>query len=258
MKKSYLIKEFAALTKVTVRTLHYYDQIGLLRPGFVRPNGYRVYTEEDLLRLQQIVTLKFMGFSLGRIKDLLGRKGFLVARSLRIQAEAVRDEIERLRKAARALELVLQRLEAEGRIDGRRLIQIMEVIQMGEDVKKAWHEKFFTKAELDEFREIGAKYAPGTMKGYQDRWAALVEEVKSNLGAEPAGPVAQSLAKRWTELLNEAYGEHPRLQARIGEAYTKGAVAPEQRPFGPEVWEFIKKALAAAGKKGGSPAGPKV
>ncbi len=249
MKKNYLIKEFAALTKVTVRTLHYYDQIGLLRPGFIRPNGYRVYTEEDLLKLQQIVTLKFMGFSLGRIKDLLGRREFLVAKSLRIQAEAVRDEIERLQKAARALELVLKRLEAEGRIDGQRLIQIMEVIQMGEDVKKTWHEKFFTKTELDEFQEVGTRYTPETMKAYQERWTALIEEVKRNLDADPAGPVAQSLAKRWAELLSEAYGDHPQLKARIGEAYTKGAVAPEHRPFGPEVWEFIKKAHAAGGKK---------
>ncbi len=245
MKKNYLIKEFADLTKVTVRTLHYYDEIGLLKPGFQRPNGYRVYTEGDLLKLQQIVTLKFMGFTLSRIKELMGRKGFLVAKSLRIQAEAVRDEIGRLQQASRALALVLKRLEAEGRIDGRRLIQIMEVIQMGEDVKKTWHEKFFTKAELKEFQEVGTKYTPETMQDYQRRWTVLIEEVKRNLDADPAGPVAQSLAKRWTELLNEAYRDHPELKARIGEAYTRGAIHPEQRPFGPEVWDFIKKAHAA-------------
>jgi 7-cyano-7-deazaguanine reductase len=121
MKKRYRIKEFAELTKVTVRTLRYYDKIGLLKPGFRRPNGYRVYADEDLLRLQQIVTLKFMGFSLARIGELLNRKGFLIAKSLRAQAEAVRDEIARLRQASRALDLVLRELETKGRIDAKKM-----------------------------------------------------------------------------------------------------------------------------------------
>jgi 7-cyano-7-deazaguanine reductase len=120
MKKRYRIKEFAELTKVTVRTLRYYDKIGLLKPGFRRPNGYRVYADEDLLRLQQIVTLKFMGFSLARIGELLNRKGFLIAKSLRAQAEAVRDEIARLRQASRVLDLILRELETKGRIDAKK------------------------------------------------------------------------------------------------------------------------------------------
>jgi DNA-binding transcriptional MerR regulator len=249
MKKNYLVKEFAELTKVTARTLRYYDRIGLLRPGFRKPNGYRVYTEEDLLRLQQIVTLKFMGFSLARIRDLLGRKGFLVADSLRIQAGAVSDGIGRLQQASRALDRVLGELEAKGRIDAKNLIRIVEVIQMGEDIKKAWHEKFFTKAELEEFAEIGTKYTPEAMADYQRRWGELIDEVKRNLGADPAGAAAQALARRWTALLNEAYVNRPELKTRIGEAYAAGAVPAEHMPFGPEIWEFIKKAHASAKKK---------
>jgi DNA-binding transcriptional MerR regulator len=249
MSKSYLVKEFADLTKVTVRTLHYYDQIRLLKPSFQKPNGYRVYTDADLLRLQQIVTLKFMGFSLDQIGNLLGKKGFLVANSLRIQAEAVRDEIARLQQASKALDLVLMKLETEGRIDAKKLIQIVEVIQMGEDVKKAWHEKFYTEAELKEFQEIGKKYTPEMMAEYQRRWAELIEEIKKHLGEDPVGEVAQSLAKRWTELLNEAYGDHPALKAKIGQAYARGAIPAEQRPFEDDVWAFIKKAHASAKKK---------
>jgi DNA-binding transcriptional MerR regulator len=249
MKNNYLVKEFADMTKVTVRTLHYYDQIGLLKPSFEKANGYRVYTDADLLKLQQIVTLKFMGFSLGQIRELLDRKGYEVVRSLKIQAEAVRDEIDRLRQASRAIEQVLGLLETEGRINQKKLIKIMEVIQMGEDVKKTWHEKFFTAAELKEFQEVGKRYTPEMVKAYQDRWAALIEEVKKNIKADPAGEIAQSLAKRWKELLDEAYGDHPELKARIGEAYRSGAVPDDYRMFGPETLDFIKKAQAVAKKK---------
>jgi DNA-binding transcriptional MerR regulator len=247
--KNYLIKDFADLTKVTVRTLHYYDQIGLLKPSFQKANGYRVYTDADLLKLQQIVTLKFMGFSLDEIRELLDRKGYEVVKSLKIQAGAVRDEIERLRQASRAIGQVLAMLEGQGRINRRKLIEIMEVIQMGEDVKKTWHEKFFTEAELKQFQEVGKEYTPEKMAAYQRRWAELIDEVKRNLDADPTGKVAQSLAKRWKDLLDEAYGGHPQLKARIRQAYTSGAIPDDHRMFGEEVWAFIKKAQAAA-KKG--------
>src|SRR5512136_1041357 len=204
MKKTgYLIREFAKLTRVTVRTLHYYDQIGLLKPSFERPNGYRVYTDADLLKLQQIVTLKFMGFSLEEIRRLLDSKGYEAVKALKVQAEAVRDEITRLREASRAIGQVLLRLEKDGRIHKQKLIRIMEVIQMGEDVKKAWHEKFFSGSDLKKFEEIGKKYTPDMMKDYQDRWAALIEEVKKNIGLDPASAEAQELGKRWTDLFNE-------------------------------------------------------
>jgi DNA-binding transcriptional MerR regulator len=249
MKNGYLVKEFAKLTKVTVRTLHYYDQLGLLKPSFELANGYRVYTDADLLKLQQIVTLKFMGFSLGQIRELLDSKGYEAVKSLKVQAEAVKDEIARLRQASRAIEQVLTLLETKGRIHRQKLIKIMEVIQMGEDVKKTWHEKFFTEGELKEFQEVGKKYTPEMAAAYQHRWAELIEEVKQNLAADPASEIAQSLAKRWKDLLDEAYGSHPELKARIGQAYTAGAVPNDYRMFGPEVWDFIKKAREAAKKK---------
>jgi len=250
MKNGYLVREFAKLTRVTVRTLHYYDQIGLLRPSFERPNGYRVYADADLLRLQQIVTLKFMGFSLTEIRRLLDGKGYEAVKSLKVQAEAVRDEIVRLRQASRAIDQVLARLEKDGRIHKQKLIKIMEVIQMGEDVKKGWHEKYFSEADLKKFQEIGTKYTPEQMLAYQDRWTALIAEVKANLGLDPASDKAQDLGRRWKELLNEAYGGYPELKAKIGQAYTEGAIPKDQNMIAPEVWDFIKKVHGAGKPKG--------
>jgi len=248
-KNGYLVREFAKLTRVTVRTLHYYDQIGLLRPSCERPNGYRVYADADLLRLQQIVTLKFMGFSLDEIKRLLDSRGYEAVKALKVQAAAVKDEIARLREASRAIDQVLIRLEKDGRLHKDKLIKIMEVIQMGEDVKKAWHEKFFTEEELKQFRELGKKYTPEDMAAYQKRWEALIAEVKASLGLDPASEKAQNLGRRWTALLNEVYGGQPQLKAQIAKAYNAGAIPKEYNMIAPEVWDFIKKVHAAAGAK---------
>jgi DNA-binding transcriptional MerR regulator len=248
-KNGYLVREFAKLTRVTVRTLHYYDQIGLFKPGFERPNGYRVYTDADLLRLQQIVTLKFMGFSLTEIRRLLDGKGYEAVKSLRVQAAAVRDEIARLREASRAIDQVLARLEKDGRIHKQKLIKIMEVIQMGEDVKKGWHEKYFSEADIKKFQDVGKNYSPEAMVAYQDRWAALITEVKANVGLDPASDKAQDLGRRWTELFNEVWGGRPELKTKIAAAYSAGAIPKEHNMIAPEVWDFIKKVHAAAGKK---------
>ena len=67
------VKELSKLTNVSVQTLHHYDRINLLKPSVRLPNGYRLYSEKDLLKLQQIIALKFFGFSLSQIKILLSK-----------------------------------------------------------------------------------------------------------------------------------------------------------------------------------------
>jgi len=89
------------------------------------------------------------------------------------------------------------------------------------------------------------------VEAYQRKWAEIIDEVKKNLTLDPASDKAQDLGRRWKALLNEAYGDHPQLKARIGEAYTAGAVPQDYRMFGPEVWGFIKKVQAAAGRSKG-------
>src|SRR5579864_4736052 len=80
----YRIREFAALAGVTVRALHHYDRLGLLKPGGRSASGYRLYRDSDLARLEQIVVLKFLGLSLQQIGRLLQRKSPL-AETLRRQ-----------------------------------------------------------------------------------------------------------------------------------------------------------------------------
>ncbi|MBE3111000.1 MAG: TipAS antibiotic-recognition domain-containing protein [Acidobacteria bacterium] len=121
---------------------------------------------------------------------------------------------------------------------------------MGEDVKKGWHEKYFSEEDLKQFSELGKNYTPEMMAAYQNRWTALIDEVKQNLTADPASEKAQDLGKRWTDLLNEVYGGQPELKTKIAKAYNSGAIPMEQRPFTPEIWDFIKKAHEAAKKKG--------
>ena len=80
------IKEFAKLTGVSVRTLHYYDEIGLLKPACVdRVTGYRYYDDASLLRMQEILFYRELDFSLKRIKDILSSQGYDKTKALKEQ-----------------------------------------------------------------------------------------------------------------------------------------------------------------------------
>ena len=88
-QKLFKAREFARLTGVTVRALHHYDRLGLLKPSRYSQTGYRLYRESDVARLEQIVAFKFIGFSLKQIKDILRNGGGDLAVTLRQQREAI-------------------------------------------------------------------------------------------------------------------------------------------------------------------------
>lgn len=102
------INEAAKLTGVTVRTLHYYDQIGLLRPETVTDTGYRLYGEKDLERLSQILFFRELDFSLAQIKDMLDSPSFDRKEALRAQHELLTKKKERLE---RLIDLTKRRME---------------------------------------------------------------------------------------------------------------------------------------------------
>jgi DNA-binding transcriptional MerR regulator len=85
MKKVYPIGEFAKKTGQTIRTLHYYDEIGILKPSCVSSSGRRFYSEDEIITLQKIVALKFLGFSLEEIKNFMQEEKWDLKESLAFQ-----------------------------------------------------------------------------------------------------------------------------------------------------------------------------
>src|SRR5437667_6384642 len=95
---AYTVKQVAAMSGVSVRTLHFYDEVGLLKPAFYGANGYRFYEEAQLLMLQQILFYRELGFDLGQIKQTLGRGDFEKAAALQSHREVLQRNIDRMRK----------------------------------------------------------------------------------------------------------------------------------------------------------------
>ena len=92
----YTVKQLAQLAGISVRTLHYYDEVGLLKPSFIKENGYRFYEEKELLRLQQILFFRELDFTLDKIKQIMESPGFDSVAALYDQKELLKLKRKRI------------------------------------------------------------------------------------------------------------------------------------------------------------------
>ncbi len=110
---SYTIKKLAKISGISVRTLHWYDQIGLLKPAFVKENGYRFYEEKELLRLQQILFFRELGFKLSDVQKLLSQNDFDNIKALSAHRQHLESEINRKQNLINTIDKTVQHLKKE-------------------------------------------------------------------------------------------------------------------------------------------------
>src|SRR5438105_8916320 len=117
------VGELARRTGLTVRTLHHYDEIGLLKPSLHTEAGHRLYTAGDVVRLQQVLSLRQLGFSLEEVRDCLGRLGFSPIEVIRLHLARLREQITLQRRLCERLEAVADRLQAAGEVSADEFIR---------------------------------------------------------------------------------------------------------------------------------------
>jgi MerR family transcriptional regulator, thiopeptide resistance regulator len=244
-EKLFQAREFAELTGVTVRTLHHYDRLGLLKPSRYTGAGYRLYSERDLARLEQIVALKFIGFSLKEIKDILKRDSFDMSEALRRQREAIEEKRRRLDQAIQAIQRAEYVIGTTREAGWETFIKIIEVINMQHDMD--WSKKYYSEEGQSEIARRAATIPREVIEQAQRDWATLIREVEAAVaaGEDPAGEKAGSLAARWSELLKGFTGGNAEIQKGLNRMYADKANWPAAmtRPFSDEVQAFIVEAM---------------
>ena len=142
MKKEgfYSSGEFARMAHVTVRTIRYYDSHDILKPSFVNESGARFYTDEDFTRLQQILLLKFLGFSLNDIKNMtIGDMDYhFLSDSLEVQLKLVRDKIEQLQLVEKAIEDTSGEIREYHTVNWNKMLELIHLTGMENAVKKQY------------------------------------------------------------------------------------------------------------------------
>ena len=246
--RKYRTQEFAKLAGVTVRALHHYDRLGLLRPRRTH-NGYRAYDEHDLVRLEQIVALKFVGLPLRRIKVLLDRDGLELAETLRRQRTVLEAKRRRLDDAIEAIRQAEAAAQPGKRPDAALFRKIIEVIEMQNDTD--WMMKYYNDTAKTKLAERRQLWSPELQERVSREWKELIGEVEAASGEDPIGANAQALAARWIGLIEEFTGGDPDIANSLKNLYADSAHWPsdfqqQAQPFrvSPEAWAFIDRAIA--------------
>ncbi len=112
----YTVKKLASLAGVSVRTLHYYDKLGLLKPRYRRENGYRYYDDDSIIRLQQIMFFRELGFSLDKIGKIISLPDFDVLEALKSQRDLLVKKSERLEALISTVDKTIKRLKGEDKM----------------------------------------------------------------------------------------------------------------------------------------------
>src|SRR5215831_4897754 len=243
--KLFKAREFARLTGVTVRALHHYDRLGLLKPSRYSHAGYRLYRESDVARLEQIVALKFIGFSLGEIKNILKGESADLAVALRRQREAIEEKRGRLTQAIRAIQRAESVIATSDRTNWELFSKIIEVINMQTNMD--WTRKYYSEEARREIEKRAATIPAEVIEQAQRDWPALIKEVEAAVAAkeDPAGGKAQSLAARWAELVRGFTGGNAEIQKGLNRMYADRNNWPASmpKPFGDEAQAFIAEAM---------------
>jgi DNA-binding transcriptional MerR regulator len=163
----YRIGQFAQKASVSVRTLQFYDKMELLSPSRYTEAGYRMYTEDDLIKLETILALKFLGFTLAEIKKYLEAGPQSVREALRQQKAMLTEKRDQLNLIIDAISETEEKLSS-GQCDWEAIRHVIQVMQM--EQKKDWVDKYFTPEQRIMLKELSKKsYSEEALKSLQER-----------------------------------------------------------------------------------------
>lgn len=192
------IKEFAEFTGVSIRTLRYYDEIGLLKPDCVdSQTGYRIYGQKALLRMQEILFYRELDFSLKSIGEILSSPGYEKERALAEQKELLIMKKERLEKLISAI---------DGAMKGKNIMSAFDNSKF-ENYKKEVKERWGNTAAYKEYEEKAKNYSKEKQSSVSAEIDSIFAEfaVCMRSGATPDSAQAQNLVKTLQSHITENY-----------------------------------------------------
>ncbi|AUX26701.1 MerR family transcriptional regulator [Sorangium cellulosum] len=234
------VGDLARQTGLSVRTLHYYEEIGLLSPSHRTASGHRMYSAGDIARLQQIKSLRELGFSLEQISACLDEEGFSPLQTIELHLSRLREQIALEQKLCARLEGLARVLRAGEDVSVEQLLQTIEVMTM--------IEKYYTPEQLAELKQRADALGPEKIREAEGAWKTLFEDVKAAMaaGTDPKSEAARALAKRWRELVEAFTGKNPGIERSLNEMYRNEPGLRSQVGLDPAMCEFIAKAAGKA------------
>jgi DNA-binding transcriptional MerR regulator len=244
-EKQWKIGDLARETGLTVRTLHHYDELGLLRPSARTKAGHRLYDENDVKRLYRILALRQIGLRLDEIGACLLGDGLDVRTAVHRHLERTDRQIELQRELRDRLAGILVALDraVEPSIDD--FIDAVEVMTR--------MEKYYTPEQLKTLERRRADLGDDAIERAERAWGELIElvEAERQRGTDPTDPRVQELARRWTDLIEQFTGGDPGIRKSLRRMYEEEGVETASRGMlKPETMEYAQRAIHAGRTSG--------
>lgn len=223
----YTVKQLSELAGVSPRTLHYYDQIGLLNPTKIGENGYRYYGEEALLKLQQILVYRQLDMPLENIKTILGHRDFDILSTLERHKVDLQMRINQLERLISTVDLTINHLKGKVDMSKKQLFEGLSDEQQAEYEQEAMqrYDPAIVKASTKKWKG----YSAAEKQRIADEGNAVYQDMLLAIPEGAASAEAQACVERWRRHLEyfwtpneeqllglaELYSNDPRFKANF-------------------------------------------
>lgn len=243
---AYTVKKLSELSGVTIRTLHFYEELGILKPAYYGSNGYRYYEEKELLQLQQILFFKELGFSLKKIQKVLGRGDFDQLAALHSHRKSISMEWEKLGQLIKTIDRTINHLQGKKKMKDK---EIFDGFTVG-IVKRAKEGESYFVAEalvLASIKNLNngkreQSYYDDLIKKAHAIFKDLVDCIENE--NDPASDKVQRIVKKHHAFTEGHHNATKQVYKALAQLYREH---PEYRkqldPFHPELAEFMAKAM---------------
>ena len=238
----FTVNQLSKIASITPRTLHYYDEIGLLKPTTIGDNGYRYYGEDALLRLQQIMFYRELDIPLEDIKKIMGRRSFDVLGALATHKAQLEKRINRLEKLIKTVDNTIDHMKGKKEMSKKQLFEAFNEEQQAEYEKEAMQ-----------------MYDPEIVKASNRKWKSYSEAEKQKIGEEgnavyqdivdqmdkgPASPEIQDCIARWRKHMDYFWTPNPEQLAGLADLYNEDPRFKKNfDKIDPRLAEFMREAV---------------
>jgi DNA-binding transcriptional MerR regulator len=233
------VGELARQSGLSIRTLHYYEEIGLLRPSGRTEAGHRIYDEQDLSRLQRILSLRQLGFSLEEIQACLDKPEYALLPLVELHLSRLAGQITLFQRLHLRLSTIRERLQTDDAIPSGQILAALEAMTMLEN--------YLTPAQIEAVAKLHEADRQPQGTSLRQKWLNLFEALTEHLdaGDDPASEPVQALARQWKAMVEESTKGDAELASSVARMYQEQPAARARVGMSDAVWNYVSKAFSA-------------
>ena len=238
----FTVKQLSSMAGVTPRTLHHYDEIGLLKPSRIGENGYRYYGEEALLKLQQILFYRELDIPLDEIKKIMGRRDFDVLGALQSHKDALNKQAIRIDRLIQTVDNTIQHLKGKTKMSEKGLFEGFSEEEQEKYAKEA--EQMYDPEIVRESNRKWKAYSAAKKEAILAEGKAVYMDMVAAMPKGAASAEVQAVVERWRKHMDyfwtpnldqllglaEGYSDDPRFKANFDKMH-------------PNLAEFMREAV---------------